>query len=103
MYAPPGWIVKSIVNVASGGNGNGVRSSGIGVIVNCRTTFPASSRMTVPAGKCSASPGMVGVVTTVSVVVGDAMVIGWAMSRTGDQITNGNAVVTPAFSVIRAS
>ena len=102
-YAPPGWIVKNMLKVASPGSGNGVRSSGMGVMLIVRAICPSSSRITVPAGRCSSSPGMRGVVMTVSLIVGDAIVTWCAVSMSGDQIVNGSTLVPPARTTIRAS
>ena len=46
---------------------------------------------------------MVGVVMTVSTVVGDGIVTSCAVSSTGDQMVNGGTFVLPAYAPIRAS
>lgn len=55
------------------GNGNGCRSTGTGVMVISGTGVPAASRITAPLGTRSSSPGMSGVVTMTSEVVGDGI------------------------------
>lgn len=100
---PPGWIVKYIGNEASGGSGKGVRSSGTGVMLTVRTTPPSSSRITVPAGRCSSRPGINGVDTTVSTAVGEGIVTSCVVSMSGDQMLNGSTVVRPAVTDTRAS
>ena len=67
-------MVKNIEKVAFAGSGNGAWSNGIGVMLTAVTTSRSSPRITVPAGRWSSSPGIVGVVTNVSLVVGEGMV-----------------------------
>ena len=45
----------------------------MGVIVISVTIFPAESRITVPGGICSSSPGICGFLSTTSSVVGEGM------------------------------
>src|SRR6185437_9457909 len=58
------------------------------------TIFPLMSVILVPAGICSASPGIRGLLMMVAVVVGAGRVAAWAISSTGIQLVNGRTLVT---------
>ena len=68
------------------GSGKGGRSIGIAVIPISVTGLPSSPVILVPAGMWSSSPGMLGVVTTISRSVTSGMVTVWAVSSSGIQM-----------------
>ena len=57
------------------------------------TTLPLMSVMLVPAGMCSSSPGMNGLVMTMALVVGDGIVTACKVSSNGIQMVNDKTVV----------
>ena len=63
------------------------------------TGFPSTPRITVCGGMCSSSPGIDGVVTTTSRVVGDGMVTACLVSSLGSHVVNGSTVVCPGGTV----
>src|SRR5258707_14399105 len=90
--APPGWIVKYTGKLSPRGNGNGVRSLGMGVMPTRCTTRPQWSLITAPFGRMTFSPGIFGVVSTTGAVVGESMLTSWSVSSAGIQITYGSSV-----------
>src|SRR5689334_14722380 len=76
-------------------SGNGGRSTGIGVMPMRVTGRPSSPRTIVFGGRCSSRPGMYGVVTVISFLVGDGSAISFATSSRGIQIVNGSVFVAP--------
>src|SRR5271155_2008849 len=97
-------MVKYIgIPCAAMGRGNGGRSTGIRVIVSRCTAWPDQSVTTIPAGIRTSRPGAKGLLTIVSFLVGEGMLIAWAVSNTGIQILYGSTVVCPAARLTLAS
>src|SRR6185369_7927286 len=102
---PPGLIVKNTGTWIPAGSGKGGRSVGIGVMLNCVTGSPLRSRMRVCVGRRSSRPGIRGVVTDTSPVVGAEIVAAFAMSSLGIQMVYPKGFVllaeisTPALKI----
>src|SRR6185436_8776145 len=91
--APPGWSVKYTGTCTPAGSGNGGRSTGIGVTPISVASVPSGLRSRTRAGTWTSSPGTSGVVTTMSRVVGDGIVMACSTSMTGIHTVYGSAVV----------
>ena len=73
-------------------NNNGGRSTGI-CVSGIEGRGPWSVRSVTPLGTRTSSPGMRGVVATISCGVGDGTGVACCMSSSGIQIVNGRTVV----------
>src|SRR5215467_14195237 len=89
-------MLKSSGTVTPGGNGIGLRSTGTGVIVICRTGLPSGPIIRVPWGMVTTRPGIVGVAACTVVVVAPVASVGsvivFAVSSFGRYTTNGTRV-----------
>src|SRR5262249_2177526 len=105
----PGWILNSIGGVIPGGNGIGLRSTGTGVIVICRTGKPSGPVIFVFTGIVTTRPGTRGVGAWTSCEGSplpsalSGSVIGCAVSSRGRYRMNGTREGPDAATLICTS